>query len=96
MFVASSPRKLAMCKKCFYAYDKLLASLKVTIATSYFLVVRALFLCFLGINKWGCFCYYVRLSELNVPKQLGYKLVGDNIDKGVKARYIRKGTHLHD
>ncbi len=31
-------------------------------------------------------------SEPSVPKQLGYKFVGDNIDKGVKAR---KGTH-HD
>ncbi len=32
-------------------------------------------------------------SEANVPKQLRYKLIGDNIDKGVKARFMRVEDH---
>ncbi len=32
-------------------------------------------------------------SEANVPKQLGYKLIGDNIDKGVKTRFMRVEDH---
>lgn len=32
---------------------------------------------------------YQNSSDCDHPKQLGYKLVGDNIDKGVKARYMR-------
>ena len=32
-------------------------------------------------------------AHLAPPKLLGYKLVGDNIDKGVKARFMRVEQH---
>ena len=33
------------------------------------------------------------MSEPEPVKQLGYKLVGDNIDKGVKTRFMRAESH---
>lgn len=33
------------------------------------------------------------MSVSKVPKGLGYKIIGDNIDKGVKARFMRVEDH---
>ena len=32
-------------------------------------------------------------ADVYIPKKLGYKLVGDNIDKMVKSRYMRLNGH---
>ena len=39
------------------------------------------------------FAYYASAAQLAPPNLLGYKLVGDNIDKGVKARFMRVEKH---
>ena len=37
----------------------------------------------------------VHTSQSNASKKLGYKVVGDNIDKGMKARYMRYDAHCN-
>ena len=39
------------------------------------------------------FVYYTSAAQFAPPNLLGYKLVGDNIDKGVKARFMRVEKH---
>ena len=39
------------------------------------------------------FVYYAYAAQFAPPNLLGYKLVGDNIDKGVKAKFMRVEKH---
>ena len=39
------------------------------------------------------FVYYTSAAQFAPPNLLGYKLVGDNIDKRVKARFMRVEKH---
>ena len=68
----------------------------------FLLNIDFLYICAIGVLAQNVSCVNLdvhhaatKSNQLTIAKELGYKLVGDNIDKGVKAKYMRFGDHCN-